>query len=259
MGLATTTLRIGLGSIMAGHGLQKLAGKFGGPGLDGAAAGFESMGFVPGKPYAAAAALSETIGGGLLATGTLTPLGAAMVTGTMAVAIKKVHAKNGLWVTQGGMEYNLVLMAGAFALTEVGPGRLALDGIITKRRQGFGWALVQLAAGVGGAAAVIALAQRNAGDGLNDRIDAAVAEHSDTISSAADAVSSVTDTVSSAANTVSTAANTASSAANTASSTTGPASPTTGPASPTPGSAAGAAASVPDTADSVAKEAAKPS
>jgi len=162
MGIATTALRVTLGGVMAGHGLQKLAGKFGGPGLEATAAGFEHIGFRPGKPYATAAALSETIGGGLLAAGALTPVGASMVTGTMGVAIAKVHGRNGLWVTAGGYEYNLILIAGAFALTEMGPGHLALDGILFKRRHGLGWALAELAAGLAGAALVVKLAGRGA-------------------------------------------------------------------------------------------------
>jgi len=162
MGIATTALRVTLGGVMAGHGLQKLAGKFGGPGLEATAAGFEHIGFHPGKPYATAAALSETIGGGLLAAGALTPVGASMVTGTMGVAIAKVHGRNGLWVTGGGYEYNLLLIAGAFALTEIGPGHLALDGVVFKRRRGLRWALVELAAGLAGAALVVKLASRGA-------------------------------------------------------------------------------------------------
>ncbi len=162
MGLATTTLRIGLGGLMAGHGLQKLAGKFGGAGLDGTAAGFEAMGFRPGRPFAAAAGASETIGGGLLAAGMWTPLGAAMLTGVMATAIAKVHAKNGPWNKDNGYELNALIMAVAFALTEVGPGFPSVDGILTKRHKGFGWALAELAAGLGGAAAVMKLADRAA-------------------------------------------------------------------------------------------------
>lgn len=162
MGLASSMLRMGLGTIMAGHGLQKLAGKFGGPGLDGAAVSFEQMGFKPGRTYATAAGLSETIGGSLLAAGLFTPLGAAMVTGAMAVAIAKVHMKNGLWVAKGGAEYNLLIIAAAFAVTEHGPSFPALDGIITKRRRGFGWALVELVLGIGAAAAVITAAERSA-------------------------------------------------------------------------------------------------
>jgi putative oxidoreductase len=202
MGLASTTLRIGLGGLMAGHGLQKLAGKFGGPGLDGAAEGFDKMGMSPGRPYALAAALTETVGGGLLVTGLFTPLGAAMVTGTMTVAIGKVHGKNGLWVTSGGMEYNLMLIGAAFAVTEHGPGIPALDGILTKRRKGFGWALVELAAGVGGGLAVMALANRTSASApqLADKVSDAA---SDAGSAVSDAASSVADKVSDAADSVS--------------------------------------------------------
>jgi len=161
MGLATSALRMGLGGIMAGHGLQKLAGKFGGPGLDGASQGFEAMGFKPGRQFATAAGAAETVGGGLLATGLLTPFGAAMVTGVMTSAILKVHRKNGLWVTDGGMEYNLMIIAAAFAVTEHGPGFPALDGLITKRRKGIGWALFELAVGVAAGVGVVALAERD--------------------------------------------------------------------------------------------------
>jgi putative oxidoreductase len=166
MGLATTTVRVGLGSLMAAHGLQKLAGKFGGAGLDATAQHFESMGLSPGRTYATAAGVTETVGGGLLAAGMLTPVGAAMVTGAMTVAIGKVHAKNGMWSTKGGMEYNLLIIGAAFALTEAGPGVLAIDGLLTKRRSGFGWALLELAAGVAAGAGVLALASRNADPGL---------------------------------------------------------------------------------------------
>jgi putative oxidoreductase len=162
MGIATTALRVTMGGVMAGHGLQKLAGKFGGPGLDATAAGFEQIGFHPGLPYARAAAVTETVGGGLIALGALTPVGASMVTGTMGVAIMKVHGPNGLWVTKGGYEYNLMLIAASFALTEVGPGHIALDGIIFKKRHGVFWAVLELAAGLGGAAIVAQLASRGA-------------------------------------------------------------------------------------------------
>jgi putative oxidoreductase len=162
MGLASTTLRIGLGAVMAGHGLQKLAGKFGGPGLDAAAAGFEGMGMKPGKPYATAAAVTETVGGGLLAAGLFTPVAAAMLTGAMTVAIGKVHGKNGIWVSKGGMEYNLLIIGSAFALTEHGSTFPAVDGLITKNRKGFFWAVIELIAGVGGGIAVMKLAERTA-------------------------------------------------------------------------------------------------
>ena len=161
MGLATTSLRIGLGSVMAAHGLQKLAGKFGGAGLDGTAPGFEAMGFKPGRTYAAAAGVTETAGGALLAAGTWTPLGAAMITGAMATAIAEVHAKNGPWNAKGGYELNALIIGAAFALTEAGPGFPALDGLVTKRRSGLRWALAELAVGVGASAALIRFGIKN--------------------------------------------------------------------------------------------------
>jgi putative oxidoreductase len=174
MGLATTSLRIGLGSLMAAHGLQKLAGKFGGAGLDGAAAGFEAMGFSPGRTYAAAAGATETVGGALLAAGMWTPLGAAMVTGAMTTAITKVHAKNGPWSTKGGYEFNALIIGAAFALTEAGPGFPAVDGLITKRRRGFGWALAELAVGVGASTALtrFAIKDRPSGVAEHPAVDA---------------------------------------------------------------------------------------
>jgi putative oxidoreductase len=232
MGLATTTLRIGLGSLIAGHGLQKLAGKFGGPGLDGAAAGFESMGMSPGKPYATAAAVTETLGGGLLAAGLFTPLGATMVTGAMTVAVGKVHGKNGLWLTDGGMEYNLMLIGAAFAVTEHGPGFPAIDGFITKSRKGFGWAVLELAAGVAGGLAVMKLADRTSqalpavaekvsdvAASVSDKAASVAAAVSDTANSAASAISDTADSTASAiSDTADTAAAAASDAADNGSS-----------------------------------------
>jgi len=148
-------LRAVVGALFIGHGLQKLAGWFGGHGLEGTAAGFEQMGMRPGRRHALAAGLSETAGGLSLVTGFLTPLGASAVTGTMAVAIAKVHAGKGLWNTGGGYEYNLVLGAAAFAIAAEGPGSLSLDARLGTEWSGPGAAAAQLAAGLLGAAAVM--------------------------------------------------------------------------------------------------------
>ena len=73
----------------------------------------------------------------------------------MTVAIDKVHRPKGPWVSDGGYEYNAVLMAAVFAITADGPGALSLD----RRRWGTGWAVAQLAAGVGGGLALIKFAE----------------------------------------------------------------------------------------------------
>src|SRR6201998_65601 len=152
--LGITALRLVIGTLMMGHGLQKLAGWFGGHGLDATGAAFESMGLRPGQPHATAAAVSETAGGALLAAGLLTPLGACMVTGSMAVAIHKVHWQKGGWITEGGFEYNLLIVAAAFAITAEGPGPISLDEVLGIEICGPGAAFAELAAGVLGATAV---------------------------------------------------------------------------------------------------------
>jgi len=155
MRLGILALRAVIGALFMGHGLQKLAGWFGGHGLEATAAGFEQMGMRPGRRNALAAGLSETAGGLSLATGFLTPLGASAVTGTMAVAIAKVHASKGLWITGGGFEYNLVLGAAAFVIAAEGPGPLSLDAQLGTEWSGPGVAVAELAAGLLGAAAIM--------------------------------------------------------------------------------------------------------
>jgi putative oxidoreductase len=145
-------LRAVIGGLFIGHGLQKLTGSFGGHGLEGTAQFFESMGLKPGKVHATAAGVSEAAGGALLLTGTATPLAAGALSGTMAVAVKKVHLANGPWVSNGGFEYNLVLLAALFAITAAGPGLASVDG---DSRSGTAWALAEFGAGLAGAAAIL--------------------------------------------------------------------------------------------------------
>ena len=100
-------------------------------------------------------------GGGLLfALGAATPLGAAAVSGSMITAIKTVHWEKGVWVSAGGYEYNLVLLAAVFGLTENGPGKWSIDGALGRDRWGTGWALAALAARAAGSAAVLAAAEQ---------------------------------------------------------------------------------------------------
>ena len=69
----------------------------------------------------------------------------------MLTAVNRVHLKNGPWVTNGGYEYNVVLIAAVLALVEVGPGELSFDHLLGNERSGPGWTLAALALGVAGA------------------------------------------------------------------------------------------------------------
>jgi len=151
MNLGKLAIRGVVGPLFVGHGTQKLFGWFGGHGLEGTAGFFESgLGLRPGKRHATAAGLSEAVGGALLTLGAATPLAASMIIGAMTTAIRKVHASKGPWVTEGGFEYNAVLIAAVLALAESGPGTPSVDAALLPKMKGTGWALLALAAGVGG-------------------------------------------------------------------------------------------------------------
>jgi putative oxidoreductase len=136
-----------IGALFVGHGTQKLFGWFGGPGLQGVSGMMENLDMRPARRQAATVGLAETGGGALLALGALTPLATTALTATMVTAIRKVHASKGLWNTEGGWEYNAVLIAALTALADHGPGRPSVDG---DRMHGPLWALASLGAGVAG-------------------------------------------------------------------------------------------------------------
>jgi putative oxidoreductase len=155
-----------VGLLFFGHGAQKLFGWFGGHGLPGTGAFFESMGFPQGKRQAFTAGLFEAGGGLLIALGLVTPFAAAALIAVMIVAVIKVHFQKGVWVTNGGYEYNAVLVAVVFALAGVGAGNWSLDHALSLNLHGTGWALAALGAGILGgllplAEARLAAARRN--------------------------------------------------------------------------------------------------
>jgi putative oxidoreductase len=150
MRLGLTALRAAVGATFVAHGTQKLFGWFDGPGLDGMAHGLESMGIRPGKRNAVIAGVSETAGGAMLATGFLTPVGAAAAIGVMDQAVRSVHLSKGFFNTEGGYEFNLALGAAAFALADTGPGAWSVDRALGWKLHGPVWALAALAAGLAG-------------------------------------------------------------------------------------------------------------
>ncbi|RNB91236.1 DoxX family protein [Brevibacillus fluminis] len=124
--LGLLIIRLVVGLIFAAHGTQKLFGWFGGHGLKGTGGWLESIGIRPGVLMAFLAGAGELVGGLLFAAGTFTWLGAALIVITMLVAIFSVHGKNGFWVTSGGIEYNVILIAIAVGIALVGPGAYVL-------------------------------------------------------------------------------------------------------------------------------------
>ncbi len=117
--LALLGMRAALGAVFIAHGAQKVFGGIG---------GFEKMLTGMGIPwYMAYVVAAAEFGGGILVlTGLLTRLGAFAIFCDMAVAIAKVHIKNGLR-GPGGYEFPLACAAIAFALIFFGAGPISLD------------------------------------------------------------------------------------------------------------------------------------
>ncbi|GAB3279090.1 DoxX family protein [Parasphingorhabdus pacifica] len=114
--------RIALGVVFIAHGLQKFLQW----GIGGTAQSFGQMGIpVPGIS-AWSTALIEVVGGAALLLGLALPLAGVLLALTMLGALALAHLGQGLFVSDGGFEYVLVLAAGALALGFNG-GRYALD------------------------------------------------------------------------------------------------------------------------------------
>jgi putative oxidoreductase len=110
-------IKLVLGLTYAAHGTQKLFGWFGGYGIKGTAGWLESIGIKPGVPMVILAGLAELVGGLLFvfASGWLLWLAVVLIVVTMLVAIFKVHNKS-YWATNGGFEYNLLIIVVAIGL-----------------------------------------------------------------------------------------------------------------------------------------------
>jgi putative oxidoreductase len=123
-------VRLAQGSLMAGHGAQKLFGSFGGPGLEGTSGFMEMLGMRPGRPWAYLAGLSEFGGGVLTALGLFNPLGPLGVIGAMSMATRKAHWGKPIWVTEGGAELPVLNIAVSTALMIREPDRYSLDRVL---------------------------------------------------------------------------------------------------------------------------------
>ena len=119
--LALLVLRLVLGAVMIAHGYPKVFG-----GLQRHYHFVGSLGLPGWLGYVSA--FVEFGGGILLVIGLFTHCAAFAVLIDMAIAIWKVHFKNG-FTQPGGYEFPLTLAAVAFALIFFGAGPISLDGI----------------------------------------------------------------------------------------------------------------------------------
>lgn len=127
--LGLLILRVVAGLTIASHGAQKAFGWFGGSGWAKTMAGYQGRGLKPGWLWAALAAAGELGGGLALASGFLTPLGAAGMLGAMVMAIFMVHWRNGFFNSNRGIEFPLLMLASAVTIGIAGPGAYSIDAL----------------------------------------------------------------------------------------------------------------------------------
>ncbi len=156
--LGRLILRVAVGSIFVEHGTQKLFGWFGGHGPGGTGEFFESLGLRPGRRNAIAAGIAESGGGALLALGLATPAAAAAVASVMVTALRTAIWPDGIKVGTGG--YELLLLANAVAIANIGPGEWSLDAALGRERRGAGWAAATFGTALAGSALAIAAGRR---------------------------------------------------------------------------------------------------
>ncbi|CAM4067412.1 MULTISPECIES: DoxX family protein [Tsukamurella] len=125
-----TTARIILGIVFVAHGWRSMFTV--GPGQTGRF--FESLGIPLPNFFAWVVGLTELFGGALLILGLAVPLVAVALIIDMLVAMFTVHIDKGFFSMNGGIELNLVLIAGLLAVAAVPQTSLGLDALILKKK-----------------------------------------------------------------------------------------------------------------------------
>lgn len=131
--LGMTVLRIILGITFMMHGAQKLFGMFGGGGLEGTGQFMSSLGLEPGYFMALLAGLGEFGGGLLLVFGLFARFGAFLTAIVSLVAMLSVHITKGFFMSGGGYEFTLVLLAASIAILIEGAGKFSVDKCLSKK------------------------------------------------------------------------------------------------------------------------------
>jgi putative oxidoreductase len=132
-----TVLRVALGGVILGHGLQKVFGWFGGYGITGTMGFFASVGMP--APLGALVIISDFVGSLAIVAGLLTRFSAAAAFAVMLGAAALVHWPNGFFMNWGGAphgegyEFHVLAMAMAASLVLAGGGRASLDGWLSRK------------------------------------------------------------------------------------------------------------------------------
>ncbi len=127
-GIAPLILRVSVGLIFAMHGWQKLQG-----GVDQVAGFLGSLGFPAPEVFAILLIAAELVGGIMLILGLFTHWVSKILAVVAVIAFATVHATKGFFMSGGGYEFILLILAVTVALIFLGPGKFSLDGALKKK------------------------------------------------------------------------------------------------------------------------------
>jgi len=128
-------LRLAAGGFLLPHGLGKLFGWFGGPGVAGFASELQHFGLPSTAPLPLVLAALQTLLGVLVVAGAFTriaALGSAAFLGVTAV----LNLSHGWFWMHGGIEYPLLWLLANLAVALAGPGALSIDAWRGRARAG---------------------------------------------------------------------------------------------------------------------------
>lgn len=124
-GYAAAVLRVATGLVFAMHGYQKLSMM----GIEGTAGFLASLGFPMATLFAVILIAVELLGGIALILGVWTYWAASLNAIVALVALLSVHLKMGFFISNGGYEFILLLLAATISIMLTGPGKLSLGKI----------------------------------------------------------------------------------------------------------------------------------
>ena len=157
--LGLLVLRVLVGVLFIGHGLQKAFGLWGGPGLGGWETSLADMGFRYADILTYVATFGQIAAGVLLVLGLFTPVAAAgalayLTTGLLAEAMAAHEAARLSDFLTDGHEYRVFVVGAVAALVLTGPGRYGFDAGRGWARRPFVGSLAALVVGVGAGIAI---------------------------------------------------------------------------------------------------------
>lgn len=125
-------LRLAAGGFLLPHGLGKLLGWFGGPGIAGFAAELQHFGLPSAAPLPWLLAALQTVLGLLVVVGAFTRIAALGSAAFLAVTVA-LNLPHGWFWMHGGIEYPVLWLLAHLAVALTGPGTLSFDDLRASR------------------------------------------------------------------------------------------------------------------------------